>query len=150
MKVVFLDVDGVLNKHRDPPFHICPDRAAKVMRLAQEAGAGIVLSSSWRQWPDAVKRLTDAGFVFVGQTPHTVGRNCITRAEAIIAYLDLHPEVTRYVVLDDDPSPAGHPVLSNRAVLVAWVDGLTDRDVERARTILADGPLCDAPERTNT
>jgi len=45
MKVLFLDIDGVLNTdHRN----ISPDLCAKVERVLDETGAVIVLSSAWR------------------------------------------------------------------------------------------------------
>jgi hypothetical protein len=51
-RLIFLDVDGVLNQHDwDPVAHTNPIHRDKVIilnRILREIGAGIVLSSAWR------------------------------------------------------------------------------------------------------
>lgn len=53
MKVIFLDVDGVLNSNdRDEVFHgmigIEDEKVSRLAKIVTETGAEIVLSSSWR------------------------------------------------------------------------------------------------------
>jgi hypothetical protein len=61
-KIIFLDIDGVLNAgSQDEPF-ILPECAQRLNRIIQETGAGVVLSSAWRQLillfvPECVQRL---------------------------------------------------------------------------------------------
>lgn len=112
MKVLFLDVDGVLNSHRSaiafgamPWAHELPDVskfdhiAVRLIRgIAETAGAGIVLSSAWRQcdnWRDLGPAL---GLNITDRTPSLLG----PRGKEIAAWLANHPEVERYAIVDDD------------------------------------------------
>ena len=62
------------------------------------------------------------------------------RAAEIRAWLVAHPDVQRFVIIDDRPSAADE-VLAAHFVKTTSADGLTDADVERCRRILsADGP----------
>lgn len=52
MKVLFLDIDGVLNAHEFDPAVMCgqihPDKVARLNRVLRATDARIVLSSAWR------------------------------------------------------------------------------------------------------
>lgn len=52
MRVLFLDIDGVLNAHEFDPAVMCgqinPDKVARLNRVLTASGASIVLSSAWR------------------------------------------------------------------------------------------------------
>jgi hypothetical protein len=52
MKVLFLDIDGVLNSHDFDPEAMCGpihrDKVARLNRVLKATGAYIVLSSAWR------------------------------------------------------------------------------------------------------
>jgi hypothetical protein len=68
VKLIFLDVDGVLNSIEsmlvlEAMDKLCPVRIGLVARLAREADAKIVVSSSWRtgRLENTVKLLTEAG-----------------------------------------------------------------------------------------
>lgn len=67
MKIIFLDVDGVLNStatwnamtagngcHGSGEEAMCPELVARLNRLVEQSGAAIVLSSAWRY--DSVTR----------------------------------------------------------------------------------------------
>lgn len=85
MKVVFLDIDGVLNhcdtRHNvsptttEPlPIPIAPECMVRLNRLIAETGAKIVISSSWRlfaRWQDLGPALVRHGLVgdVIGETP---------------------------------------------------------------------------------
>lgn len=133
MKVVFLDIDGVLNSHRtvyafgDFPHGTKPDAVAlfdqvavaMVRNLCRAAGAVVVLSSSWRKlhrWADVGAAL---GLPIIDATP-SLGT---IRGAEIADWLQRHPEVTHYAIVDDDsdmlPEQAGHFVQTNAR------DGLT-------------------------
>lgn len=111
MKVVFLDIDGVLNSHRSAvafggmPFDAVAHRtrfdevAVRLIGgIAETAGAQIVLSSSWRNdcnWRTIGPAL---GLTIVDRTPSYLG----PRGKEIAAWLAAHPEVTNYAIVDDD------------------------------------------------
>jgi len=103
MKVLFLDVDGVLNSRSTTDFRthlypIDPYMAFLVGRIQLETGCEVVLSSSWRYHPDGVKTVEKACVKLLDTTPKLYG----TRGEEIQAWLDEHPEVEKYAILDDD------------------------------------------------
>jgi hypothetical protein len=88
MRVIFLDIDGVLNHcdtrsnalvtHEEPlPLPIAPECMARLNRLIAETGAKIVISSSWRLyagWQELSKALARKGLVaeVIGSTPDLV------------------------------------------------------------------------------
>ena len=115
MKVIFLDIDGVLNSIesmlvlRDSNIDcLCPIRIGMVKRLCEEAGAKIVVSSSWRcptlyRTKESMQRAgADALLPFIiDQTPRIAGTRARTRGHEIAAWLEKNkPEI--YVILDDD------------------------------------------------
>lgn len=182
MRVIFLDVDGVLNserfnrtledQHRQLGHHdVCEcfkltrqvDRAAvgRLNRLIAATGAKIVVSSSWRKLldPEELRRvLVEHGLVgdIVGETPdaqdeddeaaildvHAV-LDRITRGHEIDFWLRQHPEVDRFVILDDSADMAMH---KNRHVQTDAEEGLLDEHVDLAlRTMMWDGKSIPSP-----
>lgn len=148
---LFLDFDGVVNdwaapsdehndawlNHRaDEPWRLLlPRLVAKVEYLATVTGAHIVISSTWRTlytWADVIDFLRRQGLTapLAGTTPE-VG----SRGDDITEYLRRHPDVTNYVVLDDDRDAGGIPD-PTRFVCTDPATGITDADVERAIAIL--------------
>jgi hypothetical protein len=142
MKVVFLDVDGVCNTPKEwGKFFSDPAAAFNrgcVTRLnvLAEAGAKFVISSTWRlsHSPEEIAEfLVVNGFEYpdavIGATPVLH----VERGREIQLYLDGHPEVEVFVILDDD---ADMVHLDDMLVRTDAVDGLTDADVEKALEIL--------------
>ena len=150
MKVVFLDVDGVLinrrswyvrDRHRratpDPP---C---LAALNRILRETGARIVLSSTWRKNSprrELVNMLREwkVEGKLIGETPDMAGKIrgvyvCKTRGQEIEAWLHGASEVEAFVILDDDGDMA--PFL-DRLVKTKFDDGLTEADADRAIALL--------------
>lgn len=118
MKVIFLDIDGVLNhqKHYEwlietdeptpmqrtyPYTEFNPESCRLLNEIIWETGAKIVVSSSWRL--DGEARL-NALFKFFGLPKIYDITPCLntTRGIEIGAWLAAHPEITNYVILDDD------------------------------------------------
>lgn len=111
MKVLFLDVDGVLNSHRSavafggmPWAHQLPDVsrfdhvAVNLIRgIAEASGALIVLSSSWRTCSNWRELGPALGLEIADKTPSLLG----PRGKEIAAWLD-DKEVERYAIVDDD------------------------------------------------
>lgn len=110
--VVFLDVDGVLNTRttveRTPDFYTGIDDArvavlAKAVRKYENAD--IVLSSDWKDMKEEeddfcylVSKLKKKGLTLAGKTTD----HWNNRGEGILKYLELHPEIDDFVILDDN------------------------------------------------
>lgn len=117
MKVIFLDFDGVLNvipqghDYYGGIFH--PEFVENLKRLLDETDAKLVISSSWRHM--GLERLnmmwSHRGYPgeIIGITPDLWRRvedeeyhERMQRGDEIEAWLNQHPEVENYVILDDD------------------------------------------------
>ena len=155
MKVVFLDIDGVLNstgfllEARKKSFfekdvdEIDPTRVALLNKIVEQTGAVIVISSSWRNilcLADLRELLRRRGFTgkVISQTPslNFPGR---VRGDEIQAFLDERRgwrPVLDFVILDDD-SDMGE--LSFYLVKTDPAVGLTEADVARAVVLLERG-----------
>lgn len=161
-KLIFLDVDGVLNQVRTPrrihfddgsedttgqSQHVgCDDACtAQLARLVLETGASVVLSSSHRNhhlWLGRMQRmLRAAGFpkeqlrgLTIDRTPRLSGA---TRGDEIQAWLSTNPSVreTRIVIFDDDTDMG--PLLLPHLVRTYLHDGgLTADHVDSAIRML--------------
>lgn len=154
-KVIFLDMDGVLNSayffkskrdadavveysQSDDFFRgmIDPVAVGVLSEIAVRSGAALVLSSSWRMvitLEDLEPMLRDAGYKgrgFVGKTDSRGAR----RHEEIRRYVAQHPEIDRFLVLDDtrDADVPGHSIITSHAL------GLVPAHVLPALSILGD------------
>lgn len=105
-KVLFLDIDGVLNKKSDyevrmPENDILRINMVLVDRLkdiVQETGCKVVLSSSWRNVGGGREFAEQCcGFEFLDITPSYLE----TRGHEIQQWLDNNP-TDRYAIVDDD------------------------------------------------
>ena len=121
MKVIFLDFDGVLTTP-DSDYVFVPELLQRLGDLLANTDARIVISSS-RRGPtlrDTLDNLVDPLAWYRGQQ--------------VEAYLDEHPEIHSYVILDDEDRFT--PEQRKRLVLVDGGIGLTDEDIIRATDIL--------------
>lgn len=155
MKVLFLDIDGVFNgarwfalrgDHRVEHGEVGSDLylarrqldPATVLLMndvVRRTGCAVVLSSSCRIAPGMermanVLRLGGATFELLDRTPscaQKVGSLYIgsERGAEIREWLDGHPEVTKFAIVDDadDMGP-----LADRLVQTKWATGLTRAD----------------------
>ena len=108
-KVIFLDVDGVLNKafDVDPMNQIEADKAQFLKQIVDRTGAKIVVSSSWKYHQFMLdiltKELDKFGLEIYDKTPNLNGLK--DRHIEILEWLKSHfkdPESEcKYVVLDD-------------------------------------------------
>jgi hypothetical protein len=104
MKVIFLDIDGVLNCHKTPnprkfPYVVDKKLLARLKKLVSRTGAKVVLSSSWRCDPVGLFAAKHWGIPFIDVCPD---RPRSPRRREIISWLADHPKVTRFVVIDDE------------------------------------------------
>lgn len=134
------------------------DAVARLNRLVAETRAKIVVSSSWRKLLDPLELhrvLESHGLVaeIVGETPDghndpamltTFGHiDRIFRGHEIDLWLRQHPEVTRFVILDDSSDMAMH---KNRLVQTDCEEGLLDEHVDLAIRVMSwDGRMISSP-----
>lgn len=143
--VVFLDVDGVLNRKADwtRPFSLnpsCVQAFAQLVRKLEKHGTvEIVLSSTWRaglaKGSDGSlrtgtgdilgKALQNHGLKVSDATPFSNR----TRQEEILYYVRRHG-ITEFLTLDDDDSLFQDPQAAH-LYLVDYHLGLTKKDVRR-------------------
>ena len=124
MKILFLDVDGVLNcKTTNFKTSLWPfdrHKAFLVGRILDKTDAKLVLSSSWRHHPDGVATVEKHVFKVYDKTPVLSGT--YNRGYEIKAWLDDHPGVEKYAILDDDDDMIEGQVLFQ----TTWEEGLTE------------------------
>ena len=109
--VVFLDVDGVLNTRttcqRTPDGYTGIDdaRVSVLANTIKKYGGGdIVLSSDWKEM-----KTTDEDYIYLASKLEKYGLNISghtqdkksKRGAGIVKYLEGHPEIEEYVILDD-------------------------------------------------
>lgn len=105
VKVLFLDIDGVLNSEewaRTAKNLADLDEVAvkRVLNIIAITGATLVLSSTWRLVPELVELLRTRGLPIQHQTPRFAAFG--TRNKEIEAWLAEHPEVDAFAIVDDD------------------------------------------------
>lgn len=124
MKVIFLDIDGVLNSeeflNNNPGKAIDKNGVGILKHIIDKTGALIVMSSGWRLWFDdnlmpkdgysqcLYDILEEFNIKLFGKTPDFSTEEIRTRktfshvkAKEIIAWLDENNTVDKYVVIDD-------------------------------------------------
>ena len=78
---------------------------AQLKKIVEATDAEIVLSSSWRWYKETRDKihhqLRQKGIDFVDTTPREIDIT-MSRGAEIKAWLDNHPEVEKFVILDDD------------------------------------------------
>lgn len=108
---LFLDVDGVLNTRttceRTPDYHVgIDDLRVKILAdvIKKNGPTQIVLSSDWKEMREdeddylyLVSKLQKYGLELSGKTKDYWSN----RGEGILQYIEAHPEIEEYVILDD-------------------------------------------------
>lgn len=113
MKVLFLDIDGVCNSRdfvRRTGSNLWnktdPDAVKLVRWIIKETGCKVVLSSTWRLYPDSRKAVRQQVCHYIDMTKDMQAgakRGFVERGVEVQEWLDRHPAVTQYAILDDDP-----------------------------------------------
>lgn len=134
MKVVFLDMDGVLNKAPDYQVRIEGQRSVLLVNqklverfkeVLKDTGAKVVLSSSWRATRGGREFVERVGIPVMDVTDSGPGK----RGDQIQRWLDAHPEVETYAIVDDDSDMLDHQL--PHFVLTEFVTGLTEQAAYR-------------------
>jgi hypothetical protein len=146
MKVIFLDIDGVLNckathNPRKFPYVVDAKLLRRFHRLLKRTDAKVVLSSTWRYDPAGIFSARHWGIPFIGVTPDMPNK---PRRDEILAWLKKHPGVTRYVVIDDEDDeldelplfqPPSSTGISGEIVkgVVSFLHGTSDHDMRSGK-----------------
>lgn len=153
MKVIFLDVDGVLNfsatEARSPSGYIgIAEKCVRNLKsIVDKTGAFIVLTSDWKDgWspdndrcdPEAKylnKKLNRHGLHIMTATHEDARKH---RGAGISEWLKRNPHVTNWVVLDDElfEDYAPHGILPHYVQTDFYTDGLNEAKAEQAIALL--------------
>lgn len=158
-KIIFLDIDGVLNsdkfykdlsqyirwkkakeegKSRDEQVALAsidPETVQWVWYIINHTQASLVISSTWRNDNKLSEKFKYMGLPeFIDITPSTIQRH---RGTEIQMWLDAHPEVDNYVILDDDTDVLDSQ--SEHFVHVSYEEGLNEEFANKAINILNNG-----------
>jgi hypothetical protein len=133
-------------------YHAFDEMAVKRLnRLTDETGAKIIISSTWRigalkqnNWDRLKAYFGQMGVTgeivdFVPYRPEEISRHLgetpkhQTRGVEIKVSLLQHPEIDKFVIIDDDDDMDG---LEEFLVQTTWEEGLQDEHVKRAIEIL--------------
>ena len=108
MKIIFLDIDGVLNSFQTQPkeeienmFGIHKVLVERLNDVVRKTDAKVVLSSTWRHDKNWRKTMKESGldFKFLDKTPDLRGE---IRGNEIQKWLDKHQNVEKFCIIDDD------------------------------------------------
>ena len=135
MKVIFLDIDGVLNTNSDR--EISTDKLKLLSELVSKTGADVVLSSSWRNWWNNPKINIPGSFITNWKKQFLDNNISITLTTELecpknlsIEKFIIQHDVTCFVVLDDEPIDTSNLVQTNGDI------GLTQLDFQKAAHLL--------------
>lgn len=140
-KLIFLDVDGVLNNevwaaemwddYNIKVYNhniLYQPSLVQLRRIINATGATIVLSSSWRRFPvarkDLVHWLEMYDMTIDSDTP-ILGYRACCRGDAISAWFEQHPGTYRYIILDDENDMGEH---MSHLFQTNYLYGLTEKD----------------------
>lgn len=149
MKVLFLDVDGVITVN-DGSGTICQAKLKRLQSVVQQTQSVICISSNWRLFPQLKHRLTmvlqQYGMRVIGATPdhgeRTHGR--AVRPEEIVAWIRgwRGEPIEVWCAVDDRPllSESGGKCLEGHFVQVDERHGITERAAERLSSLLVIEP----------
>ena len=155
-RVLFLDIDGVLNSNfgnNKRQTEISDEKIKLLAYLVRETNSKIILHSGWRFWFDSelkplckeastlVELLEKEDLHIKGVTPNLTTEEIrktkkfsLAKADEILLWINSHNDVTEWVVLDDldlhNPQIEQHQVKPDQTV------GLTLENVKQAAKIL--------------
>lgn len=144
MKILFLDIDGVLNSrqfirenwHTKPPANIVMNRVLdpkaieRINRLGH-LSVHVVVSSMWRWNEDTPAHLKANGLTLPLHTDWRTARNGHSRGYQIRHWLGDHKDVTTFAIVDDEVEEIiSFPMLRNRTVKTNMEIGLQDPHLE--------------------
>ena len=151
MKILFLDVDGVLNneetENKTPIGYIgIMDSKVKLLsQIIENTGTKVVISSDWRlcyneekeDYQYLIDKLQKCGIQIFDKTPDLMWQR---RGLEIETWLNKHEDVESWVVLDDIYfNDFGRKQFNGHLVITDGYYGLQQTDVDKAIRILNGG-----------
>lgn len=146
MKVIFLDVDGVLNSDeyiektqklniQGIEREVDPEKITLLKNAIIETGAKVVLSSSWRHTKNGkyLKQLLGEYGIFTDSTPFLNHE----RGKEIKQWLINHPDAEDFIILDDEIFDSYDGELMKKLIKISngngkgLGEGLKKKDVEQ-------------------
>lgn len=156
MKIIFLDIDGVLNYNNfkgetaGGTMFVSDKKMTLLARLVNETGAKIVLSSTWRvgwahldlgqqsalseDFIELRDKFAEYGLEFYSRTT-IQDRWSRERGDEIREWLDTHSDVEGYVILDDMSGKRLRPCSSHLLQTSTW-KGLEEKHIPKILKIL--------------
>ena len=153
MKVIFLDVDGVLNcgesRSRCGCFIGIDDSRVKLLKqIVDRTGAKIVLVSTWKfGWEPIYKNQNDSGARYLDRKMKKQKLSILdktydrgwNRGWGINQYLEQHPGIEEWIILDDEDFEYEEEGVLHRLIQTSFYnDGLTQEHVEKAVAALGE------------
>jgi hypothetical protein len=138
MNVLFLDIDGVVNcatttqRHRGV-IGIDPYMALIVGNIVDKTNVKVVLSSTWRLWKHTKEEVEAQVVKLYDVTPHLGG---LDRGYEIKEWLDQHPDVERYAILDDNSDML--PEQMDHFFQTTWKDGINQTIADKIISYFLD------------
>jgi hypothetical protein len=106
--VLFLDIDGVLNRPHDKAVSkehvVARDLLARLKSLVSSTDAMVVMASTWRHEPDGLRKARQLGIPFEGVLPDL---RPSSRGSEVKAWLAKHAHVDRFIIVDNDDDEYG-------------------------------------------
>lgn len=153
MRVIFLDIDGVLNSEEwdryvqsftyGARFNSCyllsQEMILRLQNVIFQTNAEIVLTSSWRTNERAMCALTrQLSLYHLSIRDSTVSYAYGNRADEVKLWIKSHSNVTSYAIIDDyDDGFTQDEVLSTHFVQTAYAYGLTHEKAAEIIEILS-------------
>ena len=156
MKIIFLDIDGVLNYNnfksetKTGSMFVSDKKMEILKKIIEETNAKIVLSSTWRKgWKDLDLGLPSclaSDFIelrdkfkeyeleFYDKTP-ILSYYMTRRGEEINLWLDKHKEVEGFVIIDDMSGRWLRPHSKHHLQTSVW-KGLEEKHIKKIRELL--------------
>lgn len=153
MKVIFLDIDGVLNSTQywesiqddkremsEMEFELCPKCLKNLKEIVDATNAKIVVTSTWKRIKNKMEKfeqyIPNFGLSVYDQTPcHPDG--AIHRGDEIRQYLEQHKnEIEKFILLDDDTFPDFNELTKYLVKTNFYKNGLCKEHVNKAIEML--------------
>jgi hypothetical protein len=146
-KILFLDIDGVLNSEiyyksishlENGGSRFDPKSVELIKKLVDEFSLRIVISSTWRYGATdrLMHELKDSKLIgYLYHEWFTPVIHPAHRGTEIKLWLELHPEVIDYIIIDDDENILEEQI--KRFVKTDLHEGMTEEHFNRVRAILS-------------
>lgn len=146
-KVIFLDIDGVLNSKKTLGVygeHLSSEMVRRLNKIVKLTDADVVVSSSWRilyELPILQAMMFNQGMTWAHKIVDRTKDFTSCRGAEIQDYLDTHDKYDVYCILDDETD-----MLDEQKpffIRTDWNVGLSEDDVSSAIRILGQSrPMC--------